>query len=470
MLPDESLLEIFDLYREETILSHVQAVWGWTTLAHVCQRWRAIILASPQLLHLRVTCSPRTPVKTSLDIWPPFPLAVICVTVETVNEKGEENIAAALEHRDRISDLHIFDNRGSSLKRWVVAMQEPLPVLADLYLGTFHGESAVVLPDEFLGGSAPCLRSFLLQRVAFPAFPKFVLRATHIVLLSLYEIQDSWYTSVPPEAMATCLAALPDLETFRISFLSPPSSPLQITPPSRMRSVLPALTTFEFKGVSEYLEGFIARIDIPHLNRLHMVFFMDLIFDTPQLHRFIDRTGSLRPFNPALLKISRDVIGITFGSSLTYFGLEIECEEPDLQISSVTQVCNEHFPLLSRVEQLDICETPSMELVGKNEVNSSLWLELFRRFSAVRSLYVSETLEPLVAAALGELTGERTMEVLPALENLSLDGAEPSESTRDTMESFIAARQLSDRPVVVQRRKARPQPTLNALYPSEDEL
>ena len=444
-------------------------MWGWTTLAHVCQRWRAIIFASPQRLHLRVTCSPRTPVKTLLDIWPPFPLAVVCVTVQTVDEKGEENIAAALEHRDRISDVHIFDNTGSSLKRWVVAMQEPLPALTDLYLGTFQ-ESPVVLPDEFFGGSAPCLRTFLLQRVAFPAFPKFVLHATHIVLLSLYESQDSWYTSVPLEAMATCLAVLPHLETFRISFLSPPSSPLQITPPSRMRSVLPALTTFEFKGVYEYLEGFIARIDIPHLNRFQIVFFMDPIFDTPQLHRFIDRTGRLRPFNPAQLKFSRDVIGITFGSSPTHFGLEIECEEPDLQISSVTQVCNEQFPLLSQVEQLDISETPSMELVGKNEVNSSQWLELFRRFGAVRCLYVSETLEPLVAVALGELTGERTMEVLPALENIALDGAEPSESTRHVMESFISARQHSDRPVVVQRQKTRSQPTPNPAYPSEDRL
>jgi len=39
----------------------------------------------------------------------------------------------------------------------------------------------------------------------------------------------------------------------------------------------------------------------------------------------------------------------------------------------------------------------------------------------MRRLYVCDELEPLVAAALGELTGERTMEVLPALENLCLD-------------------------------------------------
>ena len=134
VLPDESLLDIFDLYREAAIFTYiVESAWGWTTLSHVCRRWRAIIFASPQRLHLRITCSPRTPVKTSLDIWPPFPIAITSAPYPTVVENGEENVFAALEHRDRISVVHLFDAAGTSLKRWVVAMQEPLPALTDLY-------------------------------------------------------------------------------------------------------------------------------------------------------------------------------------------------------------------------------------------------------------------------------------------------------------------------------------------------
>ena len=136
----------------------------------------------------------------------------------------------------------------------------------------------------------------------------------------------------------------------------------------------------------------------------------------------------------------------------------------------MTQVCGEHFPLLSQVERLEICEPPSMELADKNEVDSSQWLKLFRRFGVVRRLYVSETLEPLVAAALGELMGERTMKVLPALEIISLDGVEPSGSARDAMISFISARQLSDRPVVVRHQKRRLGPKTNTPYASEVEL
>ena len=213
-LPDECLMEIFDLYRGVAIsIVIVKSAWGWTALAHVCRRWRAIILTSPQRLHLQVTCGPRTPVRTSLDTWSPFPIVISSSPPHTVKEKGKENILAALEHRDRISDLHLFDAAGTSLKRWVVAMQEPLIALTHLRLGTFHDGSPVVLPEAFLGGHAPRLRRFILQRVAFPAFPKFVLHATHIFFLRLYKIPSSWYTSISLEAMATCLTALPDLET-----------------------------------------------------------------------------------------------------------------------------------------------------------------------------------------------------------------------------------------------------------------
>ena len=121
-----------------------------------------------------------------------------------------------------------------------------------------------------------------------------MLHATHILSLFLNKILDFWYTSVSPEAMATWLAALPKLENLYIKFRSPLPNFLRTTLPARMHSVLPALTLFEFKGVSEYLEGLIARIDPPHLAKLRIAFFMELIFDVPQLSRFIGRTGRLR--------------------------------------------------------------------------------------------------------------------------------------------------------------------------------
>jgi hypothetical protein len=82
-------------------------------------------------------------------------------------------------------------------------------------------------------------------------------------------------------------------------------------------------------------------------------------------------------------------------------------------------------------------------------MDSLQWLELFRLFIAVQSLYVSENLVPPVAAALQELTGGMAIEVLPALHNLSLEGLEPSGHVQEDIQSFVMARQLSGRPVIV---------------------
>jgi len=155
-----------------------------------------------------------TPVETCLDIWPPFPIAITYSPSHFVGLKfkDEKDIIAALEHRDRVSDIHIVDPKRSSLKRWLVAMQEPLPALTNFYLRYFSPPS-LILPEAFLGGCAPCLQSFFLHGVAFPTFPKLVLRATHIVTLRLLDMPSSEYLSISSEVMATCLAALLDLET-----------------------------------------------------------------------------------------------------------------------------------------------------------------------------------------------------------------------------------------------------------------
>ena len=73
-------------------------------------------------------------------------------------------------------------------------------------------------------------------------------------------------------------------------------------------------------------------------------------------------------------------------------------------------------------------------------------------------------LTPLVAAALGELTRERTMEVSPALEILSLDELEPSGTPRDNMESFMTAGRLLDHPTAVLRQKRESLPNTDSSF------
>ena len=47
------------------------------------------------------------------------------------------------------------------------------------------------------------------------------------------------------------------------------------------------------QGACEYLEETLARIDAPRLDDLHITFFNQIIYDTPQLVQFISRRPTL---------------------------------------------------------------------------------------------------------------------------------------------------------------------------------
>ena len=453
MLPDNVLLEIFHFYKDD-FTYWLGPTWNWKTLTQVCRRWRDVVFGSPRRLDLRLVCESTTPTSKLLDIWPPFPIIVYQPPpIPVVDKNGMENLIAALESRDRISEIYLSDLRGPALEHLVTALHEPLPVLTNFSLNS-DDDSVPVLPETFLGGSAPRLRSFWLRNIPFPSFPKFILCFPHIVHLRLDVIPNSGYIS--PEVMVTSLAALSHLEIVSIGFRSPPSHLLQISRPHLTRRALPSLSRLEFSGVSEYFEDFVARIDAPRLAGLVITFFMDLVFDIPQLRNFIGRTGGLRPFHRAAIRFSRRMIEVPLELP-NLLVLKIKCERPDWQLSSMTQILSQQLPHLSLVEQVEIIELPSSwggsDWNDDPDMDSSQWLELFHLFVAAQSLYVSERLVPPVARALQDLTGHMATEVFPVLQTLSLEGLEPSGPLHEAIKSFATARQLSHQPVVVQRWK-----------------
>jgi hypothetical protein len=141
-------------------------------------------------------------------------------------------------------------------------------------------------------------------------------------------------------------------------------------------------------------------------------------------------------------------INIGFG----LFDLGILCERPDWQLSSIVQIFGQQLPLLSHVEQLAIIQytQADIEWIDNPDMDSSLWLELFRLFIALQSLYVSAKLVAPIAATLQELTEGRTMEVLPVLHSVFLEGLNPSGPVPEGIKSFVAARRLSDHPVAIE--------------------
>jgi hypothetical protein len=303
-LSDDVLLEIFYFCAAKNY-DH----W-WHTLVHVCRRWRNVVFASPRRLHLHLLCSDTSlrsrimSVRDMLDIWPELP-----IVIEGVG--GVENVIAALELNDRVSQITFVDVSSSALERVVAVMQDPFPALTYLWLWSTD-RMALVISDSFLGGSAPRLQYLRLESILFPALPKLLSSATDLVDLHLFCIPHSGYIS--PSAMVTCLSTLTRLESLVLGFKSPRSRPDRSSRllPRRTRTILPALTYLRFKGVTEYLEDLVTQIDAPLLKDVTIRFFNQLIFHILQLPKFLCRTEIFTVLDQASVSFSAQFISVEF--------------------------------------------------------------------------------------------------------------------------------------------------------------
>ena len=446
MLPDDVLIEIFDLYREEDEDENENEddypyVWGWNILVRVCRRWRQVVFASPLRLDLKILCKSGTPVRKNLGIWPALPIVIKYIDRRITNG-DEDNIVTALEHVDRVCKVWL-GGRDSELERISTAMRKSFPVLTDLRIWC---DDAPVLPAEFLGGSAPRLQEINLNGISFPALLTLLLSTSDLVSLELYNIPPYGYIS--PEAMVVGLAALPSLHFFFFGFQSATPRPDLIHPPPVTRTLLPALTDFYFKGASEYLEVLSSRIDAPHLGRIRIHYLNQLVdFQVSQLSRFIDR--SLGP-KLAPSKYAR----ITFHSRWVTFYMSHEnspyqgqlstilnCQGIDSQVSHIAQVLSQFSTTLSHSAAVHLKIEVSTQWVCPTEGMDDVdWRHLLLQFSTTQTLHVSRELAENVALALEHMVAG----AFPSLDLIFLEG-QPASS----VEKFLASCRSSGRLVTV---------------------
>ena len=294
-----------------------------------------------------------------------------------------------------------------------------------------------------------------MARISESAVPKLLLSTTHLAYLALQEIPHSAYIS--PEAMATVLSALTSLGFLELGFRSPRSFPVQASrrPSLPTRSVLPLLERLEFKGVAEYLDDLVSRIDAPQLGSgfLGITLFNQIFFESPQLIQFISRSRFKSPEKAQITFESRAArIALSSITSNTRdLTVRTLCRELDWQVSSLEQVCASCLPPLSTLEDLYITQDTDSEPDWKDNVENALWLELFHPFSNVKNLYLSEEFAPRIVPALQELVGARTSEVLPILENIFVEGLGLSGPIQEGIGKFVAARQVTDHPLALSR-------------------
>ena len=263
VLPDDVLLDIFDFY----IIMNLNDTYGektsveaWQSLFHVCQRWRSLVVESRRRLNMQLYCTTKTPVRDKLYVWPALPLII----GGDMSSLRTDNIIAALRQTDRVRQISLWNLKDCQLEIFLAAMQVPFPELTDLQLGpVLYSLVVPVIPDSFLGGSAPRLRIFALQGIPFPGLPKLLSSATHLVHLTLTDIP--FYGYISPKAMIALLSVLSNLVTLTLQFDSTLFCPDGESPnlPPLKRSILPALTSLDLKGDNEYLEELVIDIDTP---------------------------------------------------------------------------------------------------------------------------------------------------------------------------------------------------------------
>ncbi|KAI0298748.1 hypothetical protein B0F90DRAFT_1926377 [Multifurca ochricompacta] len=315
------------------------------------------------------------------------------------------------------------------------------------------------LPDGFLGGYSPRLLELRLEGILFPALPKLLSSTSDLVKLHLTCIPISGCIS--PEVMANCLSMLPKLKSLTITFKRLIHFPDQRRPSPLPRAVLPTLTTFSFKGNSEYLEDFVFRIDAPLLVSLRLRFFDQPMIDIRQLSQFIRHTEIFGSVIQARLYFGRDPY-IRFrptnnemmGSKhRTWLSCRIACNSTDEPLLSMAQICNQLSPILFNLKSLSIF-VGSKERWSQDGTDPAEWLGLFRTFTAVETLYVSKELGPHVAPALEDLSRDPAMAVLLKLRCLQFGSSRKSTSVNQ----FITARGLSEfgHPITVEYDKKSP--------------
>jgi len=459
VLPDDTLLDIYDFYLDEDSSKDRPRRH---TLAQVCRRWRSLVFTSPYRLHLQLRCKASNHFKEMLDIWYTLP---IVISDEGNANPGVNNIIAALERNDRVCKIELRGDPTSLLLRSVAATQRPFPSLTDLELRS-DNEWRLALPDSFLGGSAPRLRSLRLEFIPFQGIRTLLSSASDLVHLDLWNIPDSGYIS--PETMAMSLSSLTQLKTLGLGFHS--RDPFR-SPPVRevgnpilfSRIALPKLTHFWFHGTSVYLEVFVAYFDTPLLHSIKITLFNEPSYDISELPQFIRRAEEFMSLDKADLCFSKDSVEVTLSPQEetdddTMLSLGILCRE-SYGPPSLSDVFRSSLPPLSSSKCLQIRVEQYQRSQWQYDMENIQWLGLLSPFTAVKDIFISEELALRVAPALEEAAnaGRRVRGVLPALQNIFFEGLQPSDCGpfQEAIKQFLAARRRTSHPVAVLRWETR---------------
>ena len=466
VLDDDSLLNIFHLYRpfplseDQDLNTRLGGGVGWVgerwwyRLAHVCQRWRNLILGSASFLGLCLVCTYGTPVADMLTHSPPLPLVIDYEGTTYITAEDEDIIILALEKRDRIRRIR-FNIPVLSLQKLIQAIDGEYPNLEYLILADMRNEKSTLLtlPETL---EMPRLRHLTINCSIPIRFQLLATAVTSLVTLHLALHHPSTYFQ--PNVLLQSLSLMPQLEVLLITFrFAIPNGDverqLMRTPIAVTHVTLPNLRFLEFQVSSAYSEALFGRITASRLENLVICYLMQLTFSVPELVQFIGRTANLR-FDRARIDFDSDRVYVEVDPHkpgphvpVAAFIISARCWHLDWQVSFGAQIFNALSQTSSAVEHLTLMhEYHSRSSEEHNEVDRTEWRNLFRPFKNVKTLRIEDGLVREVTHCLRLEDGEHPLELLPELQNLTY---EARGNANDGFTSFVDARQNAGRPVTL---------------------
>jgi hypothetical protein len=467
ILDDDSLLHVFYLYRpfllgeddkdDDTHLWGGEQAWvrgrWWYKLAHVCQRWRNLILGSAFYLDVCLVCTNGTPVADMLAHSLPLPLVIDYFIRGDITAEDEEGAILALKHRDRIRRVRLR-MPVADLQRLIVAMDEEYPILEFLVIAPLivDNSATLIFPETL---QAPHLRHLVLVGFALPIRSRLLTTAVGLVTLYLHMVHPSTYFH--PNTLLQWISLMPQLDSLLIGFGFPvPSRDVerQLThTPIRTAVILPNLHRFWFQGVSTYLDALVGQITTPRLEKLEVLFYNQLTFSLPRLVQFMNTAENLR-FGRAKFEFYSTRVFVSVyprGAEMRALFINVYCWDLDWQVSSIAQISNSLSSMFSSVEDLTLEHKEHSR--SSEEVERTEWRRLLRSFSNVKTLWIDEGLVGELSRCLQLEDGELPLGLLPELQELRYTGS------ANTFTSFTDARQNAGRPVILDRRSPSPDPS-----------
>jgi hypothetical protein len=425
----------------------------WPRLVHICRKWRRIVFASQQSLHLRLFCTPGMPVLDALYFWPAMPIVVHYggpLTSYPPAPEDEDNILAALKQSDCVSSISLTITK--PLLEKLSAIERSFSELENLVL-LYGDDVPLTLYSAFQWG--PRLRTLHLTRAAIPGLPQLLFLSRGLVDLQLHEISDVGYIS--PETFVNALSGMTHLRTLSLHFLSsapfPDSAGFPLQP--RERVVLLSLMSLKYRGTSKYLDNLTARIDAPRLGYIVIIFFSQpLPIYSLQLGRFINQIAVQKLHRRADIISSKHAISISFTQpgSPTCLELQVSCKSFSQQLSYMARICHGLYSFLFSIEHLRVCATRPTS--GNYYNDREEWKKLLRLFRGAKWAYVAcgHSTDIILALRHSEMRRET---LLPMLHKLCIQEPDPTPSLQKAVVLFMHSRLLSGHIVAVEYDRLR---------------